>query len=54
MPTTDETLKRFGTEPESAERLAAHAITAEAVLRIHGVSVTHGDCSSRAGKPGRR
>lgn len=53
MPTADEILKRFGTEPESAERLAAHAITAEAVLRIHGVSVTARATTAPAGRASR-
>jgi hypothetical protein len=48
MPTADEILKRFGTEPESAERLSAHALAAEAVLGIHGVSVTARETTSPA------
>jgi hypothetical protein len=36
----DETLTRFGADPESAERLAAQAAAAAGVLGIHGVSVT--------------
>ncbi len=36
----DETLTRFGDEPETAEKLAEDAARAEAALGIHGVSVT--------------
>jgi len=36
----DEILTRFGTDPESADRLAAQAAMAESVLGIHGVSTT--------------
>jgi len=36
----EEMLTRFGAEPESAEKLATDAARAEAVLGIHGVSVT--------------
>jgi hypothetical protein len=36
----EEILKRFGTDPEPAEHLAEQAAAAEAVLGIHGVSVT--------------
>lgn len=36
----DEQLKRFGTDPESAERLGQQAAAAEAMIGIHGVSVT--------------
>ena len=42
----DELLKRFGTDPESAERLAAQAAAAQAVLGIHGVSVSARDTSA--------
>jgi hypothetical protein len=36
----DEILTRFGQAPESAQKLAQDAAKAEAVLGIHGVSVT--------------
>jgi len=36
----DEVLTRFGRAVESAEKLAQDAARAEAVLGIHGVSVT--------------
>lgn len=36
----DEVLRRFGSAPESADRLAEQAAAAEAVLGVHGVSVT--------------
>jgi hypothetical protein len=36
----DETLVRFGEAPESAQKLADDAARAEAVIGIHGVSVT--------------
>ena len=36
----DEVLTRFGQAAESAQKLAADAARAEAVLGIHGVSVT--------------
>lgn len=39
-PPADEILFRFGNEPESAQKLADDAARAEAVLGIHGVSVT--------------
>lgn len=35
-----ETLTRFGQAPESAQKLAEDAARAEAVIGIHGVSVT--------------
>jgi hypothetical protein len=47
---TGEILKRFGAEPESAERLAAHSTAAEAVLGIHGVSVTARETTAPAGR----
>ncbi|HMB03791.1 MAG TPA: hypothetical protein VKP69_08630 [Isosphaeraceae bacterium] len=37
-----ESLKRLGTTPESAARLARKAAEAERVIEIHGVSVTAG------------
>jgi hypothetical protein len=40
VPAPVEVLKRFGTDPETPERLAADAVKAEAVLGIHGVSAT--------------
>lgn len=46
----DETLKRFGTDPETAEKLAADAARAEAVLGFHGVSVTARDTTAPAGR----
>lgn len=42
-------MKRLGTAPESAERLAAQAAAALSVLGIHGVSVTARDTTSPAG-----
>ena len=36
----DEVLKRFGMDPETAEKLASAAAQALSVLGIHGVSVT--------------
>lgn len=45
----DELLKRFGTDPESAERLAAQAAAAQAVLGIHGVYVSARDTSAPCG-----
>jgi hypothetical protein len=48
-----EVLKRFGTEPEAAAKLAAQAAAAEAVLKIHGVSVTARDTDSPAGRAAR-
>jgi hypothetical protein len=46
----DELLKRFGTDPETADRLAEQAAKAEAVLGIHGVSVTARDTEAPAGR----
>lgn len=46
----DEVLKRFGTDPESVERFAAHAAAAEIVLGIHGVSVTARDTHAPVGR----
>ena len=48
-----EILKRFGTEPESAERLAGQAAAAELLLGIHGVSVTARDTAAPAGRADR-
>ena len=45
-----EELKRFGTDPESAERLAEQAAAAEAKLGIHGVSVTARNTTAPAGR----
>jgi hypothetical protein len=45
----DESLKRFGLAPESADRLAEQAAAAEAVLGVHGVSVTARDTTAPAG-----
>jgi hypothetical protein len=45
----DEQLKRFGTDPESADRLAEQAAKAEAVIGIHGVSVTARGTTAPAG-----
>lgn len=53
MPTADEILTRFGTDPESAERLAAHAAAAASVLGIHGVSVTARGTSAPGGQAAR-
>jgi len=44
-----ERLKRFGTDPESAERLAAQAAAAHSVLGIHGVSLPARDTSAPCG-----
>jgi hypothetical protein len=44
----DEQLKRFGTDPESVEKLAAQAAAALAVLGVHGVSVTARDTTAPA------
>lgn len=49
----DEILKRFGTDPEPAEKLARDAAAAEAVLGIHGVSVTARDTTAPAGRASR-
>jgi hypothetical protein len=46
----DEILKRFGVDPEPADRLAVQAAAAEAVLGIHGVSVTARETTSQAGR----
>ena len=46
----DEVLKRFGTDPETAEKLATDAAAAAAVLGIHGVSATARDTKSPAGR----
>jgi hypothetical protein len=45
----EEQLKRFGTDPESAERLAEQAAAAEKFLGIHGVSTTARDTNAPAG-----
>jgi hypothetical protein len=45
-----EELKRFGLDPESAEQLAGQAAAAEAMIGIHGVSVTARDTSAPAGR----
>jgi hypothetical protein len=37
---SDETLTRFGSAPETAKELVDQATRAEAVIGIHGVSVT--------------
>jgi hypothetical protein len=49
----DEVLKRFGTDPETAERLATAAAQAAGVLGIHGVSVTARDTNAPAGRANR-
>lgn len=46
----DEVLKRFGTDPESTEKLAGDAAKAEAILGIHGVSATARPTSAPAGE----
>jgi hypothetical protein len=46
----EEVLKRFGTEPETAEKLASAAAHAIGVLGIHGVSVTARDTTAPAGR----
>jgi hypothetical protein len=48
-----ETLTRFGTDPESADRLAAQAVAAESVLGIHGVSVTARATTAPGGRAAR-
>src|SRR5439155_2033565 len=45
----DEVLKRFGTDAEPAEKLAGDAARAEAVLGVHGVSVTARETTAPAG-----
>ena len=45
----DEVLKRFGTDPESAEKLAGDAAKAEAIIGIHGVSVTARETTATVG-----
>lgn len=49
----DEVLKRFGTDPETVEKLAEAAAAAEKVLGIHGVSVTARDTTAPAGRANR-
>ncbi len=49
----EEVLKRFGTDPETAEKLAADAAAAKAVLGIHGVSATARDTKAPAGRANR-
>ena len=49
----DEMLKRFGTDPEPAAKLADDAARADAVLGIHGVSVTARDTTAPAGRASR-
>lgn len=46
----DEVLKRFGTDPESVEKLASAAAQALGVLGIHGVSATARDTSAPVGR----
>jgi hypothetical protein len=46
----DETLTRFGADPEPAERLAAQAAAAVGVLGIHGVSATARATDAPAGR----
>jgi hypothetical protein len=48
-----EVLKRFGADPESADRLAAQAAAAEAVLGVHGVSVTARETTAPSGMAAR-
>lgn len=48
MSVSDEVLKRFGTDPESSEKLASDAAKAESVLGIHGVSATGRESSASA------
>jgi hypothetical protein len=45
----EELLKRFGTDPEPATRLAQQAAASLAVLGIHGVSVTARETTAPAG-----
>lgn len=49
----EEVLKRFGTDPETADKLAADAAAAEAVIGIHGVSVTARNTNAPAGHANR-
>ena len=49
----DEILKRFGLDPETAERLASDAAMAEEKMGIHGVSVTARETNAPAGRAGR-
>jgi hypothetical protein len=46
----DEVLKRFGADPESADRLAAQAAASAGVLGVHGVSVTARATDAPAGR----
>jgi hypothetical protein len=50
---SEEVLKRLGTSPESAARLARKAEDAEQILGIHGVSVTAGKTVRPAGAAAR-
>jgi hypothetical protein len=49
----DETLTRFGADPEPAEKLADDAARAEAVIGIHGVSVTARPTAAPGGRAAR-
>lgn len=50
----DEVLKRFGTDPEPAEKLASDAAAAEAgAVAVHGVSVTARETNAPAGRAAR-
>jgi hypothetical protein len=53
MPESVEVLKRFGNEMESAQRLASQSAAAEAILGIHGVSVTARETDAPAGRANR-
>jgi hypothetical protein len=48
-----EVLNGSGPKPESADRLAAQVAAAEAVLGIHGVSVTARDTTAPSGQASR-
>ncbi|HEY3790039.1 MAG TPA: hypothetical protein VGL71_14360, partial [Urbifossiella sp.] len=45
----DEILKRFGADPESAEKLAGDSAQGETILGIHGVSVTARETTAPSG-----
>ena len=49
----EEVLKRFGTDPETAEKLTSAAAAAAAVIGIHGVSVTARETKAPAGRANR-
>ena len=48
-----EVLKRFGTDPESVDRLAEQAAAALSTIGIHGVSVTGRETAAPASRANR-